>query len=309
MAGWKEKFKAAAHGEVSRADLDPYKAAGAGVYEYVMELDARDKAGAAGQLPNHLQVSLLAGWVAFALQVLGDEMLDADATLDPPTAHYVPVVTAQQVMSFYDPVQSWMTMARAAKANPSYRVPVELPAVLPEWVEVEPCPQAHLVAIRSAINRLADYTQGILSGFDPGPGLGYVSDLVAQASAEAASATEYANGLWGATSGPPPARMHEAIEANLKTGAETHFYLGQLLAMPRLAELPRRTREDHQASQGGLLSFLDSVVRSYPQTRRPRSGGMLGGLGGGILGGVIGGGIAREIFGGGDGDDGGWGGF
>lgn len=308
MAGWREKLKAATHGEVSRADLDPYKVAGAGVYEYVMELDARDKAGAAGQLPAHLQVSLLAGWVAFALQVLGDEMLDADAELDPSTAHYVPVVTAAQVMAFYDPVQSWMAMARAAKANPSYRSPVELPAVLPEWVEVEPCPQAHLVAMRSALNRLADYTQGIMSGFDPGPGLGYVSDLVAQASAEASSAGDYANGLWGATSGPPPARMHEAIEANLKTAAETHFYLGQVLAMPRLAELPRRVGEDHQASEGGLLSFLESVVRSYPQARRQRSGGMLGGLGGGLLGGVIGGEIAREIFGGG-GDDGGWGGF
>lgn len=316
MASWREKLKASAHGEVSREGLDPYQAAGAGVYDYVLDLQGlRSQATA----QPGLQAALLAGWVAFALQVLGDEMLDADAAEDPATAHFVPPVTAEQVLAFYEPVQGWMARARAAKANPSYRIEVPLPEVLPPWVEVEPCPVAHLRALRSAVGRLQEQTEGMLAGFDPGPQGAHAREVVAQGSAEASSAAEYAQGLWGAASQHPPAKVHEAIEANLKHAAESYFYLGQLIAMPSLADAPRRVRQE-QPQQGGPRSFLDSIIQAYPQVaqrRRGRLGGMggmgglggaLGGLGGGLLGGIIGGGIVEEIlgggFGGGFGDDG-----
>ena len=312
MPGWREKFKASSRGEVSREGLDPYRAAGSSVYSYILDLDEM-RFDAATQ-PN-IQIALLAGWNAFALQSLGDKMLDADAEYDPATAGFVPPVTAEQAMAFYEPVQGWMSRARAAQANPSYKLDAELPEVLPEWVEVEPCPPAHLLALREAVDQLRRHTESVLSGFDPGGSYAHARDIVAQGTAEAASAAEYANGLWGAATATPPARMHEAIEANLKHAAEAYFYLGQVIAMPSLADAPRRVRAEPQPEdQTRAPSFLQTMVQAYPQVAgRRRSGGFGGGLAGGLLGGLLGGGIAGELFGGGggggwgDNDGGGWG--
>lgn len=305
MPHWREKLKASMHGEVSRESIDPYRAAGGAVYDYVMNLDT-DRVQAS--LEPHLQVALLAGWVAFALQVLGDEMLDADAALDPSTADYVPPVTAEQVMEFYEPVQAWMARAQAAKASLSYRLDTEVPEVLPEWVEVEPCPQAHLVALRQAVNRLRSQTESLMAGFEPGPSQAHAKDIVAQGAAEAGSATDYANRLWGATSGPPPEKLHENIEASLKHAVETYFYLGQVIAMPSLADAPRRVRDNPDPDQGRPKTFLETMMQSYPQVGQRRRGA-LSGIGGGILGGMLGEAIASEIFGGGGGwGGGGWGG-
>ncbi|MHB1709970.1 MAG: hypothetical protein ACYCV7_01005, partial [Acidimicrobiales bacterium] len=225
MSNWRERLKASAHGEVSRDALDPYRTAGRGVYDYVLELDS---VRAEDTSLSGVQATLLAGWVAFALQVLGDEMLDADAALDPSTAHFVPPVTAEQVTEFYDPVQTWIGRAKAARANPTYRFDVAVPEVLPEWVEVEPCPPAHLLALRQAVSRLKEFTEGLMSGFDPGPQQDHARTIVAEGMAEAGSAADYANAMWGASSEPPPAKMHEAIEAHLKHAAESYFYLGQV---------------------------------------------------------------------------------
>ncbi|MGH9301851.1 MAG: hypothetical protein ACRD0I_05350 [Acidimicrobiales bacterium] len=307
MPSWREKLSASTHHEISRDALDPYRAAGRGVYEYVLDLDTLRAGGTS--LPG-VQAALLAGWVAFALQVLGDEMLDADAALDPATAHYVPPVTAQQVTEFYEPVRDWMGRAQAAKANAAYRIDVPLPEVLPDWVEVEPCPPAHLVGLRQAVARLREHTEGLLSGFDPGPDQAHARDIVAQGMAEGSSAADYANNMWGTSSGAPPTQVHEAIEAGLKHAAESYFYLGQVIAMPSLADAPKRVHEEAPKDEP-RPSFLETMIRSYPQVAQRRRGGALSGIGGGILGGMIGGGIIDGILGGGGGgwgDGGGWGG-
>lgn len=299
MSNWREKLKATTHGEVSREGIDPYRTAGRGVYTYIVDLD---EMRVDASRPN-VQAALLAGWVAFALQVLGDEMLDADAALDPSTAHYVPPVTAEQAMAFYETVPQWIGRARAAQANPAYRLDVPVPEIMPEWVEVEPCPQAHLQAFRQAASRLREYTEGVLPGFDPGAGGEHARGIVAQGFAEANSAMDYATGLTTGSAKAPSAKLHEAIEASLKHAIESYFYLGQVIAMPILAEAPQRSRatvpdDDRPAS------FLGSMINSYPQIGRGRRGGMFSGIGGGLLGGLLGGAIADEIFGGG----GGWGG-
>lgn len=300
MSNWRERLKA--HGEVSRDALDPYRAAGAGVYDYILELDAL-RAEDSGS--SSVQAALLAGWVAYALQVLGDEMLDADAAWDPATAHFVPPVTAQQVTEFYEPIRAWIGRAKAARVSPSFRIDVPLPEVLPIWVEVEPCPAAHLLALRQAVTRLREATEALLPGFDPPPEMSHARDIVAQGIAEAGAAADYANGLWGATSGSAPAAAHEAIETNLKHAAECYFYLGQVIAMPYLADEPRRVQKT-AADPDKPTSFLDSIRSAYPQVTQPRQGGgALSGMGGGLLGGLIGGEIIGSILGG-LGGDGGW---
>ncbi len=307
MSPWRERLKA--HGEVPRAELEPYRVAGGGVYDYVLELDEL-RAGDTS-LPG-VQAALLAGWIAFALQLLGDEMLDADAAADPTTANYVPVPTAQQVSAFYQPVQSWMGKAAAAKVNPSYHIADPLPEVLPEWIDVEPLPPAYLVGLRQAVARLREHTEGLIPGFNPPQA--HAREIVAEGMAEAGSAADYANRMWGTSSASPAPQTNDAIEAHLKHAAESYFYIGQVIAMPSLADAPRRVRET-PPSEGGPRSFLETMVHAYPQVaQRPRGGrSALSGFAGGLLGGLIGG----EILGGlgglggggwGDNDGGGWGG-
>lgn len=301
MPTWRERLKA--HGEVPRGALDAYKVAGRSVYQYVLDLDSLRAEGAA--LPA-VQAALLAGWVAFSLQVLGDEMLDADAALDPATANYVPPATAQQVTEFYEPVRAWIGRAQAAKANSSYRLDVTLPEVLPPWVEVEPCPPAHVFALRQAVTRLRQYTEGLVPGFDSQQG--HAGDLVAQGLAEAGSAADYATGMWGDSTSEPLPQTHAVIESSLKTAAETYFYLGQVIAMPSLADAPRRVRDEGADDQTKEKpqSFLETMTRAYPQVGQPRQGGALASAAGGFLGGLVGGAIIQEILGGsGFGGDGG----
>ena len=308
MSPWRERMKA--HGQVPRSELEPYRVAGGGVYDYVLELDTL-RAGDLSQ-PG-VQAALLAGWVAFALQLLGDEMLTAGATLDPSSADYIPPATAQQVSEFYQPVQSWMARAASAKVNPSYLIDVPLPEVLPVWVDVVPSPPAHLLALHQAVTRLREHTEGLVPGFNPP--LVHASEIVAAGMAEAGSAADYANRMWGSTGGLPPAQTHPAIEAHLRHAAESYFYIGQVIAMPGLADAPRRVRAT-PPEQGGPRSFLESMAHAYPQVaQRPRGGGgALAGIAGGLLAGLVGGEILGGIgdaLGGGGGwgdNDGGWGG-
>ncbi|MDP9116746.1 MAG: hypothetical protein M3O28_05710 [Actinomycetota bacterium] len=304
MSPWRERFKA--HGEVPRSDLEPYRGAGGAVYEYVLELDAM-RAGDTS-LPG-VQAALLAGWNAFALQLLGDEMIAASSALDPRSTEYVPQVTAEQAMRFYLPVQEWMGRAAAAKANPSYLIDVPLPEPLPEWVEADPYPASHLLALRQAVARLKEHTEGLVPGFTPP--LEHAREIVNEGIAEAGSASDYATRMWGTSSTElPPGPTHGPIAAHLQHAAESYFYIGQVIAMPRLADEPRRVREKAPEA-GGPRSFLETMAHAYPQVaQRPRGGsGALAGIAGGLLGGLIGGEILGGLGGFGDGDGGGdWGG-
>lgn len=265
---WVERFKARTHGEVSRDGLDPYQAAGRQVYEYILDLD---QLRAQDSSTPGVQAALLAGWVAFALQVMGDEMLAADAALDPSTAHYVPPVTAQQVSVFYEPVQAWMGRAAAAKVNPSYTLTVPLPVLLPRWVASMPCPPAHLLAVRQAVTRLRDYTEALLPGFEPGPRRSHARDIVDEGIAAAGAAADYAHQMWGADSAPPPAGAHAPIEANLKNAAESYFYLGQVIAMPSLADTPRRQRPT-ELDEDGRPPIYEHRTRAFRQDDQRQQG-------------------------------------
>src|SRR6185437_7687340 len=78
----------------------------------------------------HQASQLLCAWNAFALQTLGDQ----------------PPVTAEQAAAFLGEVEHWSAQARKAASDETYDVTAEIavPAPLPEWVKVEPCPRAHL---------------------------------------------------------------------------------------------------------------------------------------------------------------------
>lgn len=196
----------------------------------------------AWSVPEPTQTALLCAWNAFALQVLGDRLLEADYQSAPSTAGYVPPVTAEQALAFYGQVPEWLSRARQARASSSFRLDVEVPATLPAWSEVEPCPRPHLAAMRSALDQLRRHTSAAMAGFHlqlDQPERRRAHDHVHEVLAEAEAAASYSDRLW---TPEVPASVHEAIEDHAKLAVERFYEAGQLLAMPRLALDPPRPR-------------------------------------------------------------------
>jgi hypothetical protein len=112
-------------------------------------------------MPPAARAELLCAWNAFALQTLGDAILDADYEANPATRGFVSPLSARQAQGFYAGVEGWLTRARQARADPGFLLEVPVPAQLPEWVDstLEPLPaplvQGLLRAMRSLEEQLA----------------------------------------------------------------------------------------------------------------------------------------------------------
>lgn len=231
-------------GEVPAAELEAYRRAGGEVYALVADLEG-DRADwvlqglDAWSVPVTTQQAQLCAWNAFALQILGDQLLEADYESEPSTVGYVPPVTAEQAIAFYGQVPAWLSRARQARASTSFDLDLGVPAGLPRWSMVEPCPRAHLVAMRGALAQMRRHTSAAMAGFHPkleDADRRRAHDRVHEVLAEAEAAASYADRLWAPT---VPDSVHEAIERQAKLAVERFYEAGQLLCMPSLALQPR----------------------------------------------------------------------
>ena len=162
------RFCAAMAGEVSADTLEAYRRASLAVYDALDHLEvhrqkARDEGKTAWDMAPAAKAETLCTWNAFVLQTLGDRFLDADYQGDSLTVAFVPPITADQILTFYTPVEGWLNRAQQAHHNPDYKLDMAVPAQLPAWSEVEPCPNAHLVGMLDAIRAVPDHTQAGLT--------------------------------------------------------------------------------------------------------------------------------------------------
>jgi hypothetical protein len=239
------KMRATLGGERDAALLEALRSAGRVAYD---ELMAAEKARDAGWSPWTVSASVgsqnLAAWNAFVLQTLGETFLDADYSADPGTVGFVPPVTHEQTSRWFAAVEGWVSRACQARVNPDYDISQELalPASLPPWAEVEPCPPEHLTALLAAIPPVREHVDVALFALEkagiPEDRRKQVNRL-RQLAAEAAAATDYAVGLRTQRHHPT---LHELIENNLKRALELWFHAGQLAAMPRLLDNYRALR-------------------------------------------------------------------
>lgn len=234
-------------GEVRDETIEAFRQAGQRVYGDLLAADAvRERLAVDGTDLWHASAGtrsqLLCTWNAYALQTLGEAFLVADEQADPMTVGYLPPVTAEQVARFLGQVEHWSSAARRGAADPGFDVLAgeALPAPLPPWVEVEPCPAAHLAAMRAAAQTLADSAEHALADFlraGVPKERTAAADRLAGFAADARSAAEYGASLAGP--GPAGARVHEAAEASLHRAIEGFYRLGQLLAAPMLLDRPQ----------------------------------------------------------------------
>jgi hypothetical protein len=94
------------HGEVAADALEAYRRAGVGVYDLGDDLDrlrleALVHHDGPWGAPPATKTALLCGWNARALQILGDQLLDADYRCEPRTVGFVVPETAEQALAYY----------------------------------------------------------------------------------------------------------------------------------------------------------------------------------------------------------------
>jgi len=140
------------------------------------------------------------------------------------------------VMRFYSPVESWLTRAQEALANPDYQLDVTIPVELPTWSEVEPCPNSHLHGMLEAMRAVREHAQAALHPLNRTTDLTEEQEaqrnVVRQLFAAATSKARYADDMHSRN---PSREVHERIEEQVKVAIEQLFLLGQLAAMPNLA--------------------------------------------------------------------------
>jgi len=201
-----------------------------------MRAQAKLEEKTAWTLPANFQAEMLCAWNAFVLQSLGNEFLDADYRDNPETKGYVPPITSDQVMRFYSQVEGWLNRAQQAHANPDYKLDVQVPADLPPWSEVEPCPNSHLHGMLHAMRTIRDHAETAMMFLGESPPedkqMQAQYNSINQLHASAITKARYSEDLHGTDPSP---EMHERVEPHIKECIEHFYRLGQLVAMPQLA--------------------------------------------------------------------------
>ena len=230
-------------GEVRADTAEALRRAGIVVHDDLRKVeDARAGLMLAGvqawSPPPAVAAQRLCTWNAFVLQTLGERLIDADYEISPRTAGFLPPVTSEQVGRLFGQVEGWLSLARRAAADSGYRVDAELslPADLPDWVTVEPCPPAHLSAMLAAGAVVQQHAQLALYDLEKAgvPEENAVQlGTLRQLGAQADTAFQFAGRLY-----QPGANVavHEAAEDALHRALEACYHLGQLTAMPALIE-------------------------------------------------------------------------
>lgn len=234
-----QRIKAFARGERDAETLYAYRRAGSSVHEELDEAERRrfDMA-ASGQSPFEMSrqvgLELACTWNAFALQTLGDKMLEADEVADPDSVGFVPPVTFDQVQAYYSDVQRWLAHANRARHDATFDLPVNtLPARLPAWSPVEPCPRPHLDAMMTALKAMQLHAEAAMHALEkstPQKDQAKLSRLRGLF-AEAVSKGNYAANMYAPHASTA---LHEQVEELAKVAVEQLYQVGQYISYPDL---------------------------------------------------------------------------
>lgn len=269
--GW-NRFVAKLQGEVPAAELEAFRRASGPVFELLEQverrrLECRIDGVDPWAVPPATRAAFLCAWNAFVLQTLGNEFLEADYRAEPRTPHFVPPVTAEQVLGFYEQVEGWVNRAWQAQANPDYRLDVAVPAPLPAWRHVDAFPAAHLDALLHAIRAVRGHADAAMAFLpaDPPEGRQTRGELnrIRQLYASAQARARYAEDLCG---NDPVPEVRERAGEHARAAIEQLYLLGQLAADPDLADepLPEPTREAKAALPPARTAGDRAPVKATP---------------------------------------------
>ncbi|MBB5234321.1 hypothetical protein [Deinococcus budaensis] len=247
------RVRAFARGERDAETLYAYRRAGAQIHPLLdaaerRRFDLTVSGTSPFALKRHVGLELACAWNAFTLQTLGDKMLGADETADPATVGFVPPVTFDQVQGYYTEVQRWLGYASQAGHDADFELPAgTLPAKLPDWSPVEPCPRPHLDAMIAALDAMRLHAEAAMHTVEQATPEADAAKL-ARLNGQLAEALARANYVSGMYTPGASVTLHEQIEAHAKQAIEGLYRVGQLISYPALlvdgdrAASPRKAR-------------------------------------------------------------------
>jgi hypothetical protein len=252
MTGFLTWVRSTLRGEVSTGELTARRGAGTAAYSLIDEA-----AGAVGDDRGTCLFRACA-WNAFALQTIAEMLVDVDAEDDPGTAGYVPQSSLRYASACLDRVPDWIRMARMVQGDPQAQVRA-LPEKLPSWTTAEPTRRSELHALRTAYEALEARVESDLERLvATAPADARVVVQARRLRAEMQTAADYANAL-----APRHAGDVDRGEARwrLLSALDSAFALGQLLAVPTLADLSYGRTTD--AGESPLLRGASWVTIRY----------------------------------------------
>ncbi len=270
--GFFARMRAFIRGEISAETIESYRTAGGVAYSLFIEAEKkRADLADGGTSPWTMSAGdrayFTAVWIGFSLQTLGDAFIKADYDLDPDTVGFVPRITAEQVDLFYSHVADFLAFAAAAADNKDYVLPGHLPFDLPEFVEADPCPLAHLVAMLAAGRVMVEH-----AGIAVSDALRATKDRPAESAALRSriaalqSTHDSAQALHRDGFVPTP-EMHMRIESQIKSVIQEAFLIGQLVVQPNL--LSGTAYNHHTVPQASSGNPFDNIFTNGKRLPRP----------------------------------------
>jgi hypothetical protein len=227
------RLRSFVRGEVSSAELDSRRRAGAQAYSLAEHAESTEGDDRGTRLLR------LCAWNAYALQTIADTLLDVHARDEPGTAGYVRRSTLGYVSGCLDRVPTWLRAARIVENDPTAELAI--PGVLPRWSFGEPTTRTELHALRSAYDALEPRIESELKALAERQDAD--DDTVRRLKrvfAQMTSAAEYAQAL--DDPGCDAAERGE-VRWRLLDALDTAFLLGQLVAVPTLTTIVPVDRE------------------------------------------------------------------
>ncbi|BDP44668.1 hypothetical protein DAETH_46370 (plasmid) [Deinococcus aetherius] len=157
-------------------------------------------------------------------------MLEADGAIDPGTVGFVPPVTFDQVNAYYTEVGRWLGYASEAGHDPDFELPARtLPAKLPKWSPVEPCPRPHLAAMIATLDALRLHAEAAVHHLEKATPEADAPKL-ARLRGQFEGALSKANLVSGMYRPGASLALHEQVEEHAKGAIEGLYRAGQLIS-------------------------------------------------------------------------------
>jgi hypothetical protein len=233
-------------GELSPSGLQGLRAAGAAAYSLNEDADAMRLVPAFDPWATELgtELFLVCTWNAFALQTIGDQLLESSDT------DLVPEASLAFAQVCFTQTLTWVESARFAQANATYRLTTPLPAELPAWPTFAQTRDEHVRALQRAYDAVAPRAESDLAR------------LVSHAPRDRSQVVAEMNLL------TVDMHTHAEFAAGLRSKAQSHiqlreacdelvralrraYTLGQVVAMPTLVE--RLQLQGYRAQPSGSV--------------------------------------------------------
>jgi len=234
------RLRVAIRQEVSTKDLEILRGFGAEAHTALLaaEEKRRELAGQdAWTLDYTSQAYLVASWCAFANQTLGSAFLDKSYETNLGAAGHVPRETADQIEAFFQEVAALLPRVSQAAVNPSHILSAGIPHELPGWVNAEPCPTAHLLAMLDACLAIVERAKiaiDDLNALGADKHSGDMQVLLGDLWTARTAAANAADLLPKLNDGSISRKLQGEMEKNVKLAIELAYRVGQLAAMPQL---------------------------------------------------------------------------